>query len=152
SVLVEGVRLVWGREQPAPRSLLVLTNHAGAEETGLDEELSRVLDGAPVTVLGPRELGAALDAPPRLRLRLPFVLGVRDLGGLIGEEVARRSTADVEAARRLARVFVPTRAYARALDVLERHRFAVLTGPPEMGKTAIARMVAVAAMTAGWEG
>jgi hypothetical protein len=35
--------------------------------------------------------------------------------------------------------------------VLARHRFVVLTGPPEMGKTAIAQMVALAQLTAGWE-
>jgi hypothetical protein len=35
--------------------------------------------------------------------------------------------------------------------VLARHRFVVLTGPPEMGKTAIAQMVALALMTDGWE-
>jgi hypothetical protein len=51
----------------------------------------------------------------------------------------------------LADVFVPTGAYARTLDVLAGHRFAVLTGPPEMGKTAIARMVALAQLTCGWE-
>jgi MoxR-like ATPase len=41
-------------------------------------------------------------------------------------------------------VFVPTRAYRRALTVLDVHRFAVLTGPPAMGKTAIARIIAFA--------
>jgi hypothetical protein len=46
---------------------------------------------------------------------------------------------------------VPTRAYELATGVLERHGFAVLSGPPEMGKTAIARMVALAALTDGWE-
>ena len=48
-------------------------------------------------------------------------------------------------------MFVPTRAHQRALQVLRRHRFAVLTGPPEMGKTAIARMIALAQQTCGWE-
>ena len=31
--------------------------------------------------------------------------------------------------------------------MLETHRFVVLTGPPEMGKTAIARMIALAQLT-----
>ena len=48
-------------------------------------------------------------------------------------------------------MFWPTRAYERARDVLGRHRFVVLTGPPEMGKTAIAEMLALAHMTDGWE-
>jgi hypothetical protein len=48
-------------------------------------------------------------------------------------------------------VFVPTGAYARALEVLQTRHFAVLTGPPEMGETAIARTLALAQLTAGWE-
>jgi hypothetical protein len=35
--------------------------------------------------------------------------------------------------------------------VLERFGFAVLTGPPEMGKTAIARMIGLAKASDGWE-
>jgi hypothetical protein len=35
--------------------------------------------------------------------------------------------------------------------VLERHGFAVVTGPPEVGKTAIARIIALVALTEGWE-
>jgi hypothetical protein len=105
----------------------------------------------PLAQLGPERLGALVDADPELRLRLPSVLGIRDLGDLIDEAVSARSSADVAAATELARVFVPTHAYARALDVLRNHHFAVLTGPPEMGKTAIARMIGLARMTAGWE-
>ena len=35
--------------------------------------------------------------------------------------------------------------------MLERFGFAVLTGPPEMGKTAIARMIGLAKASDGWE-
>jgi hypothetical protein len=79
------------------------------------------------------------------------LLGLRDLEPLIAPEAARRSSLDRDAARELARVLVPTKAYRRALEVLSHHRFAVLMGPPEMGKTAIARMIGLAQMTAGWE-
>jgi hypothetical protein len=48
-------------------------------------------------------------------------------------------------------VFVGTEAHALALATLRAHHFAVLTGPPEMGKTAIARMLGLAKMTCGWE-
>jgi hypothetical protein len=37
------------------------------------------------------------------------------------------------------------------VSTLEAQRFAVLAGPPEMGKTAAARMIALAKMTDGWQ-
>jgi hypothetical protein len=119
------------------RGMVVLTNVEGGEDS--------------VVTLGPRALGAILDAEPTLRRRVPSVLGVRDVDALIPPGVSDASTGDVAAARDLARVFVPTRAYERTLAVLERHHFAVLTGPPEMGKTAIARMIGLALMTEGYE-
>jgi ATP-dependent Clp protease ATP-binding subunit ClpA len=78
---------------------------------------------------------------------MPSVLGLRDLADLIDTDVRGRSSLDVERAQELARVFWPTHAYDRARDVLARHRFVVLTGPPEMGKTAIAEMLALAYLT-----
>jgi hypothetical protein len=125
-------------------SLLLLTNLDAAEVPGTVADL-------PARALGARELLAIVARDPGLRLRLPSLLGVCDLERLIEPRSGDRSSADVDAARALARVFVPTHAYAQTLEVLGRHRFAVLTGPPEMGKTAIARMVALAQLTAGWE-
>jgi hypothetical protein len=101
--------------------------------------------------IGPEALGARIDALPELRLAMPSLLGLGALDGLISSEVGERSSLPRDDAQRLAEVFVPTRAYWRALEVLRRHRFAVLAGPPEMGKTAIARMIGLAQMTAGWE-
>jgi hypothetical protein len=124
-------------------SVLLVTN----ADTGDPAKLAPV----PVAVLGPEQLSERVDADAELRLRLPSVIGLRDLAGLTRPEVVRRSTADIEAMAGLARVFVPTRAYARTIDVLRARGFAVLTGPPEMGKTAIARMVALAKLTDGWE-
>jgi hypothetical protein len=103
------------------------------------------------TVLGRDELATIIEARADLRLRMPSLMGVRPCDGLVAAETQARSSVDTAAAHALARVFVPTRAYARALQLLARHRFAVLTGPPEMGKTAAATMVALARMSAGWE-
>lgn len=108
-------------------------------------------DSLHVGVLDRRELEARVDARPELRRALPSLLGLGALEHLVDPELAERSTLDLPAAAGLADVFVPTRAHARALEVLAAHRFAVLTGPPEMGKTAIARMVAIAQVTCGWE-
>jgi hypothetical protein len=132
-------------------SFVVVTNLEVTRQ--LRRAVKRELPGAKirVVVLGRAELGARLDARAELRCVFPSVLGVRNLDELIDPGVRDRSSLDLEAARELAAVFVPTRAYRRAIAVLDAHRFAVLTGPPEMGKTAIARMIALAQMTAGWE-
>ena len=122
------------------RSLLLATNLDTAPQTGVRS-----------AVLGPAALWELYAAAPAARFRVPTALGVAELDALVPGEAARRSTADVAAAVELARVFVPTQAYLETLGVLGQHRFAVLTGPPEMGKTAIARMVGLAALTDGWE-
>jgi hypothetical protein len=104
-----------------------------------------------VRVLGFEQLDVLVDARPELRRRMPSLLGLRDLEPLLDPGAVARSRFDLAAATELARVFVPTRAHAQALDVLDRHGFAVLTGPPEVGKTAIARMIGLAQATSGWE-
>src|SRR5262249_28134636 len=88
---------------------------------------------------------------PELRLRMPSLLGICDESTVVPDDVAARSTADIAAGIALSRVFVPTRAYASTVGVLERFGFVVLTGPPEMGKTAIARMVRLPKASDGWE-
>ncbi len=133
------------------KSLVILTN---VERTAKLETRVRSVLADPrvkVRILGGAEIGRRLDARAELRRAMPSVLGLCDLDRLIDAEVAARSSLDVPAARALAAVFMPTRAYRRALGVLDRHRFAVLSGPPEMGKTAIARTIALAQLTDGWE-
>ncbi len=125
----------------APASVLLLTNVAAAP----------ALEDTELFVVGPDDLWALVRARPSLRYRLPFLLGASDLSLLVPDTARAASSADVAAAAALARVFVPTRAYAQALAVLERHRFVVLSGPPEMGKTAIARTIGLAALSDGWE-
>jgi hypothetical protein len=130
--------------------VLVLTNLDGARAT---RALSGVaaLHGRNVLVWGAAELSEWLDRHMTIRQALPAVLGSRDLGGLILPEVTAASSLDRDRAAGLARVFWPTGPYNRARQVLAHHRFVVLTGPPEMGKTAIAQMLGLVQMTAGWE-
>ena len=91
-----------------PASLLLMTNVAGAAAPSVSHAV----------VLGSNELWDVLRARPELRFRLPFLLGVVDRSLLVADDVAGRSTFDIEGAAALARVFVPTRAYAHALEVL----------------------------------
>ncbi|HEX3691319.1 MAG TPA: hypothetical protein VHV28_16580 [Solirubrobacteraceae bacterium] len=107
--------------------------------------------GLSVEVIDTPALSARIDALPELRLAMPSLLGLRALDDLVPSAAAGPSTLDRGEAERLADVFVPTRAYARAVRTLNEHHLAVLTGPPEMGKTATARMIALAKMTDGWQ-
>ncbi|HZU40925.1 MAG TPA: hypothetical protein VE992_07720 [Solirubrobacteraceae bacterium] len=148
SELVVGVAAVRARLDAWPERVLVLTNLAAQD---CAEALAAHYDGVAFTVLGARELGRCLDRHASLRATVPSVLGLRDLDGLIAPEARARSVFDIEGVQALARVFWPTHAYGRARAVLTQHGFVVLTGPPEMGKTAIARMLALAQLTDGWE-
>jgi hypothetical protein len=130
--------------------VLVITNLDGA---AAHEALRRqaFVQARTLVVLGRDDLSHSLDRHPELRAAMPSVLGLRDLTPLIPSDVRARSSLGVERVQALARVFWPTRAYERARLVLAQHRFVVLTGPPEMGKTAIAQMLALAQLTDGWE-
>lgn len=148
SELLAAASLEVGR--PVGGRLVVFTN--------LDADVvAAALSGDPrvgriqVAVVGGGEIATSLDRRSELRAALPSVLGLRDLGPLIDADALARSSCDVARAQGLARVFWPTRAYERARAVLARYRFVVLTGPPEMGKTAIAQMLALAHLTDGWE-
>jgi hypothetical protein len=130
----------------ALRSYVLMANGRAVPEGPRPE-----VKGLTVEVIDTPALSARIDARPELRLAMPSLLGLRDLKPLIDPHAAQRSTLNRAEAERLAPVFVPTRAYARAVRALAEHGFAVVTGPPEMGKTAIARMVALAKLTDGWE-
>ncbi len=130
--------------------LLVFTN-LDTERAGAALRAEAFVGRRRIVVMGASQIAASLDRHPELRAALPSVLGLRDLGSLIDCDLRDRSAFDVARAQDLARVFWPTRAYERSRTVLGKHGFVVLTGPPEMGKTAIARTLALAQMTAGWE-
>jgi len=96
-----------------------------------------------------------LDRHPETRRSFPEVLSLRDLDHLLAEVVHRdileRSKAAVAETRDLVPVFVPTQSYYKACVSLQRHAFVVLDGPPEMGKTAIARVIALAHLVDNWQ-
>ncbi len=134
-----GQRLLAATRGRRRRPLVLVTN---ADEGDVPEQARAA------ATLGRQWLCGALERDLALRLLHPSVLGLRDGGP--GTTV-RIATFDDAAAAALARVFVPVSAHGRALAALVQHRFAVLSGPPEMGKTAIARMIALALATDGWE-
>jgi hypothetical protein len=102
-----------------------------------------------VVVVDAHRIAVLVAEEPAAALRVPTLLG---FGAEPAPPTASQDASfDVSGARALARVFVPTRAHERTIEVLERHHFAVVTGPPEMGKTAIARTVGLAVWSLGWQ-
>ena len=148
-------RLVKSGQALEPRiatagSLITFVN-ADLEDDEVQYHVGLLHPGVNHVAFGETELMEAIDRHPSLRLELPSALSVGDARARLDADALSRSTLDLEAALELAPVFVPTEAYARALGTLRKHAFLVITGPPEMGKTAIARMLGLALLSDGWE-
>jgi hypothetical protein len=149
-----GERMAAG-EWEAPRHYVLVTN-CPITTTARDECMKIIkeviVDGA-ITIHGCHDICATLDAHPQLRRAYPELLGLRDLDALLQEcvhgDILRRSQAAVDESRDLIPVFVPTSAFYEASRVLNQHHFVVLDGPPEMGKTAIARTIAFGRLMEG---
>lgn len=142
-------------EEPAYYTLLTnVPLDSGRRET-VEERLEAGLPDTEILVQGGADIDALLDDSPAVRLSFPQILGLRDIFTLLEQSVHReivtRSRGALKMSTELAKTFVPTVAYGRALDVLGARRFVVLTGPPEMGKTTIARMIALARLSEEWE-
>jgi len=144
-------------EFEAPRHYVIMTNvRVGpSRRTEVTKILGDLLRKSKIHLVHEPQLEVMINAAPGLRLSFPQILSLRDLSGLLDEVVNRdlrnRADALLADAADLAGVFVPTRAHHRTVDVLRKHSFAVLTGPPEMGKTSIAKMVALAQAAEGWD-
>jgi hypothetical protein len=123
--------------------------------TTIKERFSTTLNCKLVIVWGGDDVCDLLDTPPPIYRAFPQLLSIRDLdqliAGVMSHESIQRSSAALDIAKELVPVFAPTTGYERAWSVLRKHHFAVLEGPPEVGKSAIAWMIALAQSSIGWE-
>jgi hypothetical protein len=140
-----------------PRYYALLTN--APVSISLRDRVCKILQKAlrktEILLYGGGDICDMLDQHESLRRSFPQLLGLRDLDELIHKAVSKeaieRSRTAIESARDVVQVFVPTGAYAKTWKILHEHNFAVLEGPPEMGKTAIAWMIGLALLSQGWQ-
>ena len=121
----------------------------------VEEVFAVVLPACAIHTMGGYDVCALIDSHPAAKRTFPQLLSLRDFDVLLEEavnkDVLERSRSAVEEARDLLPVFVPTKAYSEAFNVVRRHHFVVLEGPPEMGKTAIARMLGLVQLFRAWD-
>lgn len=141
----------------SPRHFTFITNaplQAGVRDQLRTKFLSAVGSGF-VHLWGGDDICDLLDSHYQIARSFPQLLSIRDLDSLIRRALSttsiERSSSAVQIARELVEVFAPTSSYARAWKVAQRYHFVVLEGPPEVGKSAIAWMIGLTQVGAGWE-
>jgi len=108
-----------------------------------------------VVIMSGQDICDLLDNSPSIRVSFPQILSLRDLDSLLNDVIAKpiieRSRGMIEEAREISLIFYPTNAYSETIKKLTVNNFAVLEGPPEVGKTAIARMIGLSRLSIGWD-
>lgn len=150
-------RRIKNRLVTPPRHYVLMTNVPLTPKLRADvtTRLEKAIPGCKAHAWGAVDICAMLNATPAVRMAFPQILGLGDLNVLLeavlAKKIVQRSTLRIERAAELPQVFFPTEAYAKAMAILARHSFVVLTGPPEMGKTTIARVIGLAKLADGWD-
>jgi hypothetical protein len=140
-----------------PKWYVLLTNAPLTSSTraAIAEILKPAIPSAEIVTLGGRDVCGLLDSHPELRRSFPEIMSLRDLDVLlkdaVNHSIIERSKAAIEEAREALEAFVQTENYHKAFQILNKHSFVVLDGPPEMGKTAIARVLSIAQLSLGWD-
>ncbi|GAB1822542.1 hypothetical protein HerbRD11066_57060 [Herbidospora sp. RD11066] len=73
------------------------------------------------------------------------------LEALINRRMLTRSASFIEDARRAAQIYVPNRSYDRAIEILNQRHVCIVCGIPGIGKTTLARVLALAHAAQGYE-
>jgi hypothetical protein len=140
-----------------PKHYVLLTNAplTARHRTEVTTLLEAELKDCVITVQGATDICALLDTNISVARSFPQILSLRNLFEILHQvvrnDIVQRTDAVIKEADALSGVFVPTKAYFEAWDVLDKHSFVVLEGPPEMGKTAIAWIIAAVMLSRKWQ-
>jgi len=146
-----------GHWAKAPNCYALLTNAmlTPSLRDSVREIFRGVLPSTLIMVHDGNDICQWIRLSPEVVRSFPQLLSLRDLQQLLNEtvhsDIIARSQTAIAMAQAYARAFVPTRPYDAARDSLAKHGFVVLEGPPEMGKTTIARMISLSQIVCGWE-
>lgn len=91
-----------------------------------------------------REVCEFLDIYPDIRKAFPQLIGLADIEKIINKDLYNRSEAFVAQWQPTLSTFVAVRQYFKALDIIQKHNFVVLDGPPETGKSFIGAAITLA--------
>ncbi len=121
----------------------------------IKSQIKAVLPNSDIVLLGGNDICGFIDLTSGIARKFPQILSLNDLDILleqcVNRDILNRSEAAIEEAKEISKVFVPTEAYSKAIKTLREHFYVVLEGPPEVGKTAIGRMIALSYLPEGWE-
>ncbi len=141
----------------SPKQYAFITNAplTAIQRQSISEMLQPILGDCEITILGAIDVCAMLDANLAVARSFPQILSLRNLFEILDQvvknEIVQRTDAVLREADALSSVFVPTKAFDEAWEILDKHHFVVLEGPPEMGKTAIAWMIAAVMLAQKWQ-
>lgn len=140
-----------------PKVYTFLTNAilTGTIRSQIEKNVKDVLPDSIIVLQDGNDICALIDLTTGIARRFPQILSLNDLGVLLSDcvnkDILNRSEAAIEEAKEISKVFVPTEVYSKAINVLQKFHYVVLKGPPEVGKTAIGRMIALSYIPEGWE-
>jgi len=140
-----------------PKQYAFITNAplTATHRRSISAVLQPILGECPIISLGAIDVCAMLDANLGIARSFPQILSLRNLFEILDQvvrnEIVQRTDAVLLEADGLSSVFIPTKAYDEAWEILDKHHFVVLEGPPEMGKTAVAWMIAAVMLAQKWQ-
>ena len=129
------------------RSYVLMTNAgiSGNRATEIVDRLKAV-GVEHVRVFGSTWICDQITENKRLRMLVPRVYGLGDLGQILDERAYAQARSILDSMRdELAKVVV-TEAYRRSVEAISQHGFVLLTGEPAAGKTTIASLLSMAAL------
>ncbi len=134
-------------EQGRCDSYLLLTNAGvSGRQAEAIEDLFKAAGAKHVVVFGSTWICQQIRENKRLRMLVPRIYGLGDLGQILDERAYSQADAVLESLREDLGRTVVTGAYRRAATALDEHGFVLLIGEPAAGKTTIASLLAMAAV------